>query len=181
MRISKVTTKTGDRGETGLSDGKRVSKDHPHIIFQGDLDELSTFLGLAISVSGKKGLSEVLKSIQQDLFNIGGEASMSGSDIELFSDDRIKFLELSLKKMNKSLPPLKEFILPGGDELSARIHVVRAVCRRTERSCVTLMNSNVEVKSWLIYLNRLSDYFFVLARFVSLKQGQTETLWERDN
>ncbi|MBT3477899.1 MAG: cob(I)yrinic acid a,c-diamide adenosyltransferase [Candidatus Marinimicrobia bacterium] len=181
MRISKVTTKTGDKGGTGLGDGKRVSKDHPHIVFQGDLDELNSFLGLTVTACNEKELVTELKSIQQDIFNIGGEASMPGTDMELFSKDRINILESSLEKMNKFLPPLTEFILPGGDELSARIHVVRAVCRRVERSCVTLMETGTDVKFWLIYLNRLSDYFFVLARFISQNHGEGETLWERNN
>ena len=83
--------------------------------------------------------------------------------------------------MNKFLPPLTEFILPGGDELSARIHVVRAVCRRVERSCVTLMETGTDVKFWLIYLNRLSDYFFVLARFSTQQEERDETYWDREN
>ncbi|MEA1881834.1 MAG: cob(I)yrinic acid a,c-diamide adenosyltransferase [Candidatus Marinimicrobia bacterium] len=181
MRISKVVTKTGDKGDTGLGDGKRVSKNHPNIVFLGDIDELNSFLGLAVIACEDQELVEELKSIQQDLFNMGGEASMPGTEMELFSEDRINILESALEKMNESLPPLKEFILPGGDEFSARIHVVRTVCRRVERSCVTLMNSGVEVKNWLTYLNRLSDYFFVLARFTSQNKGEVETLWKRDN
>jgi len=181
MRISKVTTKTGDKGQTGLGDGKRVSKDHPHMVFQGNLDELNSFLGLVVTTCNDKELVNELKSIQQDLFNIGGEASMPGTELELLNNDRVTFLEESIEKMNESLPPLKEFILPGGTEFSVRIHVARAVCRRAERSCVTLMNNGVLVESWLIYLNRLSDYFFVLARFTSQNLGEGETLWERDN
>ncbi|MBC8345343.1 MAG: cob(I)yrinic acid a,c-diamide adenosyltransferase [Candidatus Marinimicrobia bacterium] len=180
MRISKVTTKTGDKGKTGLGDRNRVSKDHPIMGFLGEIDELNSFLGLAISSCKEMGLIQELQSIQQDLFNIGGEASMPGSKMELLSKDRIVFLEKSVDKMNESLPPLKEFILPGGDEFSARIHVVRAVCRRVERSCVTLMNTGVDVKFWLIYLNRLSDYCFVLARYITQSEGENETLWVRD-
>jgi len=180
MRISKVTTKTGDKGQTGLGDGKRIPKDHPNMVFLGDIDELNSFLGMAITACKDHQLVSELKFIQQDLFNLGGEASMPGSDIELLSEDRLTFLEESIEIMNAKLKPLKEFILPGGDEFSARIHVARAVCRRVERSCVTLMNTGVDVKSWLTYLNRLSDYFFVMARFSSQNQGEDETLWERD-
>ena len=180
MRISKVTTKTGDKGETGLGDGKRISKDHPNMDFLGDIDELNSFLGLAINACKEKNLFQKLQSIQQDLFNMGGEASMPGSEMELLSEDRIVFLEASLEKINETLPPLKEFILPGVDEFSSRIHVTRAVCRRAERSCVSLLNTGVDVRNWLVYLNRLSDYFFVLARYITQNKGKNETLWDRD-
>ena len=180
MRISKVTTKTGDKGETGLGDGKRISKDHPNMDFLGDIDELNSFLGLAIDTCKEKNLFQKLQSIQQDLFNMGGEASMPGTEMELLSADRVVFLEASLEKINETLPPLKEFILPGGDEFSARIHVARAVCRRAERSCVSLLNTGVDVRNWLVYLNRLSDYFFVLARYITQNKGKNETLWDRD-
>ena len=180
MRISKVTTKTGDKGETGLGDGKRISKDHPNMDFLGDIDELNSFLGLAIDACKEKNLFQKLQSIQQDLFNMGGEASMPGTEMELLSADRVVFLEASLEKINETLPPLKEFILPGGDEFSARIHVARAVCRRAERSCASLLNTGVDVRNWLVYLNRLSDYFFVLARYITQNKGKNETLWDRD-
>ena len=180
MRISKVTTKTGDKGETGLGDGKRISKDHPNMDFLGDIDELNSFLGLAINACKEKNLFQKLQSIQQDLFNMGGEASMPGTEMELLSADRVVFLEASLEKINETLPPLKEFILPGGDEFSSRIHVARVVCRRAERSCVSLLNTGVDVRNWLVYLNRLSDYFFVLARYITQNKGKNETLWDRD-
>ncbi len=179
MRISKVTTKTGDKGETGMGDGKRVAKDHPVMAFQGDLDELNSHLGLALTV-GEEELTEGLKSIQQDIFNIGGEASMLESELALLDDSRISELESAIEKMNGELPPLKEFILPGGDEFCARLHVARAVCRRTERSCVTLMNTGVDVKSWLQFLNRLSDYLFVLVRYANQKNDGGEALWDRE-
>ena len=181
MRISKVTPKAGDKGETSLGDGKRVSKNHPNMVFLGDIDELNSFLGFAITVCKEKILVQELESIQQDLFNMGGEASIPGSEMKLLSEDRIVFLEDSLEKMNEILSPLKEFILPGGDEFSSRIHVVRSVCRRTERSCVFLRNTGVDVKNWLVYLNRLSDYFFVLARFSTQQEERDETYWDREN
>ena len=179
MRISKVTTKTGDKGETGLGDGKRVSKDHPAIVFQGDLDELNSHLGLAISTLTKDGWIEPLTLIQQDLFNIGGEAAMPGADLNLLTEDRITVLESFIDRLNESLPPLKEFILPGGDEICARLHVTRAVCRRAERSCVTWMHQGVDVKLWLPYLNRLSDFLFVLIRSKTQSSGGNEVLWKR--
>ncbi len=162
-----------------MGDGKRVSKDHPAIIFLGDLDELNSHLGLVLATEGKEWAEE-LTSIQQDIFNIGGEASMSDTDIALLDDSRISRLESAIEEMNGELPPLKEFILPGGDEFCVRLHVTRTVCRRAERSCVTLMNSGVDVKSWLQYLNRLSDYLFVLVRYANKKNDDGEALWDRE-
>jgi len=179
MRISKVTTKTGDNGKTGLGDGTRVSKDHPRINFLGDIDELNTHLGHAITICESKVIIKQLESIQQDLFNIGGEASMPNEEISLLKNDRTNFLEENINKMNKELPPLEEFILPGGDELCSRLHIVRAVCRRTERSCVTLIAKGAKDKSWLTYLNRLSDFIFVLVRYLNQNKGLDETLWQR--
>ena len=179
MRISKVTTKTGDNGKTSLGDGTRVSKDHPNINFLGDIDELNTHLGHAISTCDSKIIKKQLESIQQDLFNIGGESSMPNEEISLLKVDRITFLEEHINKMNKELPPLKEFILPGGDELCSRLHIVRAVCRKAERSCVTLLSKETKDKSWLIYLNRLSDFIFVLIRHLNQNEGLDEMLWER--
>ena len=180
MRITKVTTKTGDMGETSMGDGKRVSKDHPAMVFQGDLDELNSHIGLALAVEGINDWSEPLLSIQQDIFNIGGEASMPNTDVSLLKKDRISFLESAIETMNSELPPLKEFILPGGNQFCAHLHVVRAACRRAERSCVTLLNNGEDVKLWLQYLNRLSDYIFVLARCVHLKLDGQEELWQRE-
>jgi cob(I)alamin adenosyltransferase len=179
MRISKVTTKTGDNGKTGLGDGTRVSKDHPRINFLGDIDELNTHLGHAITICELKVIIKQLESIQQDLFNIGGETSMPNEEISLLKNDRTNFLEENINRMNKELPPLAEFILPGGDELCSRLHIVRAVCRRAERSCVTLIAKGAKDKSWLTYLNRLSDFIFVLVRYLNQNKGLDETLWQR--
>ncbi len=105
---------------------------------------------------------------------------MSDTDIALLDDSRISRLESAIEEMNGKLPPLKEFILPGGDEFCVRLHVTRTVCRRAERSCVTLMNSDADVKSWLQYLNRLSDYLFVLVRYANQKNDDGEALWDRE-
>ena len=104
---------------------------------------------------------------------------MPNEEISLLKDDRIAFLEEHINKMNKELPPLEEFILPGGDELCSRLHIVRAVCRRAERSCVTLITKETIDKNWLTYLNRLSDFIFVLVRYLNQNEGLDETLWER--
>ncbi len=179
MRISKVTTKTGDNGKTSLGDGSRVLKNHPNINFLGDMDELNSYLGLAVSICDSKVIKKQLQSIQQDLFNIGGEASMPKEEISLLKDGRITYLESYITKMNKELPPLEEFILPGGNELCSRLHIVRAVCRRAERSCIPLLSKKANNKNWLKYLNRLSDFIFVLIRLLNQNEGLDEMLWER--
>lgn len=179
-RISKVTTKTGDKGETGLGDGSRVSKSHPLIRLLGEIDELNSYLGRVIASCNKDTIIVELQSIQQDLFNMGGEVSMPKTEINLLTKDRISFLEDRIAKLNEQLPPLEEFILPGGDEFCSRIHVLRAVCRRVERYCVEVMEEGLKIRYWLLYLNRLSDYFFVLSRYYSLEDGEDEILWNRN-
>ena len=179
-RISKVTTKTGDKGETGLGDGSRVSKSHLLIRLLGEIDELNSYLGRAIASCNKDTIIVELQSIQQDLFNMGGEVSMPKTEINLLTKDRISFLEDRIAKLNEQLPPLEEFILPGGDEFCSRIHVLRAVCRRVERYCVEVMEEGLKIRYWLLYLNRLSDYFFVLSRYYFLEDGEDEILWNRN-
>ncbi|SVB05565.1 uncharacterized protein METZ01_LOCUS158419 [marine metagenome] len=180
MRISKVTTKTGDKGETGLGDGSRVSKSHPLVWFLGEIDELNSYLSLAISSCSQDTIVLELQSIQQDLFNMGGEASMPKDEMKLLTKDRVSFLEDRIENINEKLPPLEEFILPGGDEFCSRIHVLRAICRRVERYCVQAKEEGIEIGYWLLYLNRLSDYFFVLSRHFSLKDGEDEIHWDRN-
>ena len=179
MRISKVTTKSGDRGKTSLGNGERVSKSHLIINLLGDIDELNSQIGSAISSSKSRFISSELQSIQQDLFNLGGEISIFNSGTILISDDKVKFLEERIEDLNQTLKPLKEFIMPGGDEFCSRIHLARAVCRRAERSCVAVLDLVEEKNIWLPYLNRLSDYLFVLARYVSSERGSEEILWKR--
>ena len=179
-RISKVTTKTGDKGETGLGDGSRVSKTHPLVWFLGEIDELNSYLGRAISSCNKDAIVLELQSIQQDLFNMGGEASMPQTEIKLLTKDRVSFLEDRIANINEKLPPLEEFILPGGDEFCSRIHVLRAICRRVERYCVQAKEEGIGIRYWLLYLNRLSDYFFVLSRHFSLEDGDDEIHWDRN-
>jgi cob(I)alamin adenosyltransferase len=179
MRISKVTTKLGDKGNTSLGNGDRVSKSHSLIRLLGDIDELNSHLGSAISASKSDLISLELLSIQQDLFNLGGEISIINSGTILINGDRLDFLEERIDKLNQTLKPLKEFIMPGGDEFCSRIHLARAVCRRAERSCVEILDLVKEKNIWLPYLNRLSDYLFVLARYVSSEKGSEEILWKR--
>jgi len=179
MRISKVTTKSGDKGKTSLGNGERISKSHLIINLLGDIDELNSQIGSAISSSKSSLISSELQSIQQDLFNLGGEISIFNSGTILIDDDKVKFLEERIEDLNQTLKPLKEFIMPGGDEFCSRIHLARAVCRRAERSCVSVLDLVKEKNIWLPYLNRLSDYLFVLARYVSSERGSEEILWKR--
>ena len=180
MRISKVTTKSGDKGKTSLGNGQRVPKSHPFIILLGDIDELNSQLGNAITVCKAETIVSDLQLIQQDLFNLGGEISVQSSDTMLIGEGRIEFLEERIDEYNQTLKPLKEFILPGGDEFCSRIHLARSICRRAERSCVEIMDTLKENNIWLPYLNRLSDYLFVLARYISSEQGAEEILWDRE-
>ena len=179
MRISKVTTKSGDKGNTSLGNGERVSKSHLLINLLGDIDELNSQLGSAISSCKSELISSELESIQQDLFNLGGEISIINSGTILINDDKVEFLEERINYLNQNLKPLKEFIMPGGDEFCSRVHLARAVCRRAERSCVAILDLVKEKNIWLPYLNRLSDYLFVLARYVSSQRGSEEILWKR--
>ena len=179
MRISKVTTKSGDKGNTSLGNGERVSKSHLLINLLGDIDELNSQLGSAISSCKSELISSELESIQQDLFNLGGEISIINSGTILINNDKVEFLEERIDELNQTLKPLKEFIMPGGDEFCSRVHLARAVRRRAERSCVAILDLVKEKNIWLPYLNRLSDYLFVLARYVSSQRGSEEILWKR--
>ena len=137
MRISKVITKSGDDGQTGLGDGRRVSKTHNRIQAIGSIDHLNSLLGWAMVKAGRLVKND-LERVQQDLFDLGGELAMPGIELQLLNAERLQWLEHETEKLNKSLAPLEEFILPGGTELSARIHIVRTACRNTERDIVAL-------------------------------------------
>jgi len=180
MRITKVTTKTGDQGDTTLGDGSHVSKNNARIHSLGSIDELNASIGLA-RVTLSEDHEVDLKSIQNDLFNIGGELSIPKVDKTLLHEDRVDFLEKMIKSINKQLPPLEEFIIPGGSETGARLHVARSICRRAERDLVSLNNIEKLSTDILIYVNRLSDYLFVLARLVIDKSGIKETQWDRSD
>ena len=178
MRITKVTTKTGDQGDTALGDGSRVSKDNARIQCLGSIDELNASIGLALVTSTEDHVAD-LESIQNDLLNIGGELSIPLVEKPLLHDERVSFLEKRIELINKELPPLEEFIIPGGSETSARLHVARSICRRAERNLVSLKNTEKLSIDILKYINRLSDYLFVLARLVIDISGSKETQWDR--
>ncbi len=180
MRISKVVTKTGDQGETGLGDGSRVSKDDPRIDCIGTIDELNSFIGFAKVAIMDNGTVTFLEKIQNDLFNIGGSLSMPGTVIETVDEACIVALEKQVDTWNSELPPLKEFVLPGGSEASARLHLVRTMARKTERKLVGLHKNEPLQDQWLQYINRLSDVFFVLARKLQRAEGVDEKQWTRE-
>lgn len=174
-RLTKIYTRSGDAGETGKADGTRVSKRDELIQAQGDVDELNSFLGLLASKVDSPALDELISRIQHDLFNMGAELSLSQQYIV---DDDVSFLEKQLDHYNAALPPLKEFILPGGGESAALCHVARAVCRRTERSLVALDHQEGVGSDVLAYINRLSDLLFVLARVLNRDDGGKEIYWQ---
>ena len=177
MRITKVTTKTGDAGETGLGTGQRVQKDHPTIMVLGELDHLNSIIGWAISACGNKELTKPLKNIQQDIFNIGADMSLPERDADLLKKERLTDLEHQIDSITNVLPPLKEFILPGGNELISRIHIARTTCRNTERAMISMFNSEGVNELHGKYINRLSDYLFSLARLVKHNEGVKEEQW----
>jgi len=180
MRITKVTTKTGDKGMTRLGTNEVVSKSSLEIHVLGDLDELSSVLGM-VKVSGQsEDFKSDIENIQNDIFNIGGEVSLGNNGDKLLKEDRIDTLEKEIENITNKLSPLKEFLLPGENGLSSIIHHARSVCRRAERSLVALTEKKSYRYIWIQYLNRLSDYLFVLARKSGKVKGQSERMWKRE-
>ena len=177
MRITKVTTKTGDMGETGLANGERVSKNNPRIHAIGSLDKFNSFIGWT-RVNADKDIDNVLEAIQQDLFNIGAELAVPDVEMNLFNDSRLEWLDNQTDLYNQQLPPLDEFILPGGTELASRLHITRSECRETERYLISLSEQEFVPDLHKKYLNRLSDLLFNLSRIVVLEKGVSEISWE---
>jgi cob(I)alamin adenosyltransferase len=178
-RLTKIYTRTGDAGTTGKADGSRIAKDDLLVTAIGDIDELNSLVAVVKCTAPPEYL-QPLQSIQNDLFNVGGELALDDNTIELLDSARIEQLESWIDTMNKTLEPLKEFILPGGGVCGSTCHVARSVCRRAERSLVTLNNRQPIREALLAYINRLSDYFFVLARSINRLQGHAETYWTKD-
>ena len=177
MRITKVTTKTGDMGETGLAYGERVSKNNPRIHAIGSLDKLNSFIGWT-RVNAEKDIDNVLEAIQQDIFNIGAELAVPDVEMNLFNNSRLDWLDNQTDLYNQQLPPLDEFILPGGTELASRLHIARSECRETERYIINLNEQEFVPDLHKKYLNRLSDLLFNLSRIVVLEKGVSEVSWE---
>ena len=177
-RLSKIYTRTGDNGTTGLAGGERVAKDSARIEAIGTIDELNCTIGMILATAIRPTLQEVLSEVQHKLFDLGGELSMPG--YQAINADDITFLEQELDRYNAELPPLKEFILPGGGSASAACHLARATCRRAERRLVTLANSETISAEGQAYVNRLSDLLFVFCRVLARDEGGSEVLWRHD-
>jgi cob(I)alamin adenosyltransferase len=176
-RLSKITTRTGDAGDTGLGDGARVPKDSPRIAALGDLDELTSALGMILAEEVPEDLRQVFSEVQHDLFDLGGELSIPGH--RLIQAEQVKRLEKQLEAWNTGLAPLKEFILPGGSRAAAAAHVARTVCRRAERSVVALGHKEPIGEHARQYLNRLSDLLFVAGRVLNRAAGRKDVQWHR--
>ena len=178
MRLSKITTRTGDTGSTGLADGTRIGKDHARIAALGSVDELNSQLGVLLAESLASDIRAGLLQIQNDLFDLGGALALPTQDA--FAESKVAWLDERIAYYNADLPPLREFILPGGSRAGALCHVARAVARRAEHDLVVLSQSDAVPQHALPYLNRLSDLLFVLSRCINKTQAVTETLWQRD-
>ena len=189
VKLNKIYTKTGDDGTTGLSDGSRVKKYDLRPSAYGDVDELNSFIGLSINSINKEGkynfLVEILKKIQNDLFDLGADLSTPIEENPKFEplrikDSQVSNLENMIDKFNNKLEPLNSFILPGGSELSCWLHVARTVARRAERSISKLSDNNQINKQSLMYINRLSDFLFVVSRITN-DNGVRDILWVPGN
>jgi cob(I)alamin adenosyltransferase len=175
-RLSKITTRTGDDGTTGLGDGSRLRKDDLRIEAIGTVDELNSLLGLLVAESPPDPVRQLLLRVQHDLFDLGGELSVPGRRV--MDESPLLRLEQELEAMNSNLSPLKEFILPGGSRAAAVAHVARTVCRRAERCLVRISPESGVNPDAIRYLNRLSDLLFVLARELNRQSGTPDTLWQ---
>jgi cob(I)alamin adenosyltransferase len=176
-RLTRITTRTGDDGTTGLAGGERVNKDSPRIAAIGSVDELNSTIGLLRAANTDQNIDALLEQIQHRLFDLGGELSMPGA--QLISDERVVALEEATENLNTSLPPLRDFILPGGTESAARCHLARSVCRRAERDLWRLSRDETGNPASQRYLNRLSDLLFVLARVMARRSGASEVTWRK--
>jgi len=174
-RLSRIVTRSGDKGSTGLADGSRISKNSPRIQAIGDIDELNSAIGMLLCENLPEQAREEMLQIQHDLFDIGGELSIPGR--AFIADDQIVRLESILETYNADLPPLREFVLPGGSRAGAASHLCRSICRRAERSIARLGEQEVLSDYLLKYVNRLSDLLFVLARVLNRHDGHRDKLW----
>lgn len=177
-RLTKIYTRTGDDGSTGLGDGTRVSKDHVRVDCYGSVDETNAQIGVVLALSIADNIRQCLTPIQHRLFDLGGELCIPGHTV--LTQEHVEQLEESIDALNENLPPLKEFVLPGGNPAAAHCHVARCVCRRSERLLVTLGKEESINPYALRYVNRLSDLLFVIARVLARADGGNEIYWQRD-
>ena len=182
-RLSKIATRTGDAGMTGLGDGSRVEKDHLRVCAMGDVDELNSEIGVLMTEEMPADLQnafrELFLRVQHDLFDLGGELCIP--NYTLLKPEQVAQLDIWLDQYNKTLPPLTEFILPGGTRAAAQAHVCRTVCRRAERSIVRLGWVEPLHEAPRQYVNRLSDLLFVLARVLNRVSGGQDVLWKNQS
>ena len=184
MRITKVYTRGGDRGQTSLVGGDRIDKDDPRLEAYGTVDELNSVLGMVRANNPPARIDEISANLQNDLFNVGADlatpAAKRWEGMYLVGDADVLKLEQWIDELNEPLPPLREFILPGGGQVGALLHLARTVCRRAERRVLTLMQLHEDVGDGsLRYLNRLSDLLFVAARWAAMTEGKPETFWKQ--
>ncbi len=177
-RLSKIYTRTGDDGTTGLGDGTRVAKDSARVAAYGTVDEANSTIGLLLAANLPEDIRDLLTTVQHQLFDLGGELCIPGH--AAISDEDVASLERELDRHNEPLPPLKDFILPGGGEAAARCHLARTIVRRAEREAVTLSRHETVRPEAVRYLNRLSDLLFVLARVLARADGHGEVLWKHE-
>lgn len=177
-RLSRIYTRTGDEGTTGLGDGSRIAKDSPRIEVLGELDELNCVIGTLLAHPVRDDIRHTLSEAQHKLFDMGGELCMPG--YSAISAEDVAGLERELDRYNADLPPLKEFILPGGGHAAAACHLARAVCRRAERRLVALARTEEIAAPVRAYVNRLSDLLFVLGRVLAREEGGGEVLWRHE-
>jgi len=176
-RLSKIVTRTGDAGTTGLGDGSRTTKDSLRIDAIGEVDELNSGLGVLLCEDLPHSVQAALLDIQNDLFDLGGELCMPG--YEIIKDVQVSRLEALAEEFNANLPMLKEFILPGGTRAAALAHLSRTVCRRAERAMVKLHNAEPIPEAGRRYINRLSDLLFILGRLLNRAGGRGDVLWQK--
>ena len=187
-RLTKIYTRTGDDGTTGMADGSRVSKADALFVVMGDVDELNAYIGMilaqinslaAVQIKNFDAISDSLSTVQHLLFNVGGELAMP--EYQGISEVHISWLESEIDAFNQDLPALKDFILPAGSTLVSQVHIARTVCRRAERQAVNLqlVNDKAISANALKLLNRLSDWLFVLSRYCAKVEGSKEVLWDK--
>ena len=177
-RLSKLYTRTGDDGTSGLSGGDRIPKNHQRMHAMGSIDELNSVIGLMICKLRDEEITNIYIGVQHDLFNIGGEISMPGHSFIV--ESKIADLEMLIDRFNESVEPLKDFILPGGSEAACICHIARATARRAERDIITLHQHDTVSDTTRRYINRLSDLLFATARIINQRLGRPDVLWKKE-
>lgn len=176
-RLNRIVTRGGDKGETSLGDGTRVAKSDARVALLGDVDEINAQIGAVLAQAPSPQVAATLALVQHDLFDFGGALCFPGAPV--LKEAHVSRIDAAAAALNAGLPPLKEFVLPGGSPLVAQMHVARTVCRRVERASAAFFATQTGGDNAIAYLNRLSDYLFIAARFEARRAGVPETLWEK--